>query len=147
MGAFDYNGKSKLAIIRGNINSEKYQEILKNNLLPFINQPNRRKVLFQQDNAKPHISGSTKRWLEDHNIPLMNWPAYSPDLNPIENVWGELSRAVYANVQVYSNENELIKSLMKNWNEISPRYLGKLVDPMENRIKAVIDGHGGSKKY
>jgi hypothetical protein len=47
-------------LIYGTVNSEKYQEILQEFLLPFINEQNSSDIIFQQDNAKPHVSKSTK---------------------------------------------------------------------------------------
>lgn len=146
-GCFNYSKKSKLAIIKGNIDSIKYQNVLKDHLLPFIIDQNRNQIIFQQDNAKPHVSNSTKLWFESHNIKLMSWPAFSPDLNPIENLWAILSRAVYSEGQVYNNINELELSIIKNWNEISTRTLKKLVDSMEKRVEDVIKNDGGSTKY
>jgi hypothetical protein len=68
---FNYHGKSKLAFIDGTVNSTKYQKILRENLLPFTTEQNIPDVLFQQDNAKPHVSISTKNWLESNNIDTM----------------------------------------------------------------------------
>jgi hypothetical protein len=56
---FNYYGKSKLAFIDKTVDSLKYQDILRDNLLPFIIAQNIPDVLFQQDNAKPHVSIST----------------------------------------------------------------------------------------
>jgi transposase len=49
-------------------------------------------MLFQQDNARPHKAKVCLKWFEDHGIKLVEWPANSPDLSPIENIWAELKR-------------------------------------------------------
>ena len=58
--------------------------------------------MYMHDNAKPHVSKLTNEWLKDNNINVIDWPAYSPDLNPIENVWIILVRMVYANGKQYN---------------------------------------------
>lgn len=146
-GCFNYSGKSELAIIEGNIDSNKYQNILENYLIPFIIKHNLVDPIFQQDNARPHVSQSTKNWFENKNIERMFWPAFSPDLNPIENLWGELSRMVYGDGKVYDDIDSLKKSINENWHIISQRYCQKLVDSMEKRLTIVINNDGGSTKY
>jgi hypothetical protein len=47
---------------------------------------------FMQDNAPIHKAGLVRKWFRDHGIPLMEWPPYSPDLNPIENAWQSSKR-------------------------------------------------------
>ncbi|WUR04877.1 transposase [Vairimorpha necatrix] len=146
-GCFNFSGKSRLAIIEENIDSNKYQNILDDYLIPFIIQQNLMDPIFQQDNARPHVSKSTKNWFVNNNIERMFWPALSPDLNSIENLRGELSSMVYGDGKTYDDIDSLKKSINENWHIISQRYCQKLVDSMEKRLTIVLNNDGGSTKY
>uniref|UniRef100_A0A8C4S3M1 Osteoclast-stimulating factor 1 n=1 Tax=Erpetoichthys calabaricus TaxID=27687 RepID=A0A8C4S3M1_ERPCA len=50
--------------------------------------------IFQQDLAPAHSAKATSTWFKDHGIPVLDWPANSPDLNPIENLWGIVKRKI-----------------------------------------------------
>jgi hypothetical protein len=102
-GCFNYSGKSELALIDGTIDSKKYQSVLEEYLLPFIIRQNLVDTIFQQDNARPHVSFSTKNWFLDNNIGKLCYPAFSLDLNPGKNLWGELYRMVYGDGKVYDD--------------------------------------------
>ncbi|GBM72128.1 hypothetical protein AVEN_210159-1 [Araneus ventricosus] len=79
-----------------------YQEMLGTHLLPFSVRIGDSSCIFQQDNAPIHVSKSSWEWCLDNGAHVMEWPALSPDFNPHENVWGILSRAVYASGRHFS---------------------------------------------
>ena len=109
-GAFSYYGKCALRIISTRMNANGYQAVLEEHLLPFMdNLPltTLAETVFMQDYAPVHRARSILAWLQTHEINVMEWPPYSPDLNPIENVWGILARRVYANGRQFNSVNEL----------------------------------------
>ena len=75
------------------INSKTYITILSSYLVPFqhtVCELTERGAIFQQDNAPIHIAKITKEWFKTNKIVIIDWPANSPDLNPIENIWRQL---------------------------------------------------------
>ena len=55
--------------------------------LPELNEISREKIYMQMDNARIHWTLDALRFYKENNIVVIDWPAYRPDLNPIENVW------------------------------------------------------------
>ncbi len=74
-------GMGSLHVLEGTMNAERYIKVLEQHMLPS------RWCLFQQDNAKPHTADITTAWLRSRSVRMLNWPACSPDLPPIENIW------------------------------------------------------------
>jgi transposase len=81
--------------------------------------------VFQQDNANIHTSNETTEFFVEHLIDKIDWPAKSPDLNPIENVWGYITRKVYHDGKQFSTTNELKESILQKWSALQVSYLQK----------------------
>jgi hypothetical protein len=83
-----------LEIARGSINATWYQDILAANLEPSLAVIYPDRYVLQQGTATPHKAKSTKKRLEDCGIVVLEWPPYSLDLNPIENLWHVMKDAL-----------------------------------------------------
>lgn len=90
----------------------RYIDILKLQILPFYEEIDSERPKFLQDNARPHVSKVTKQFFNDSNIPLLEIPPKSPDINAIENFWAQLSRKVYSNGKIYSSGIELKEGIL-----------------------------------
>lgn len=146
-GGFSFAGNLPIAWISTRMNSEDYINLLDVSLLSHAEDLMDGIFTFQQDNASIHKSVATMSWLQSKQIPVLDWPACSPDLNPIENIWGWLTRKVYANGRQFDNVNELKDAIRKEWEEMPLHYTQKLVLSMKNRLIEVIRTNGGQTKY
>ncbi|GFV06204.1 transposable element Tcb1 transposase [Trichonephila clavipes] len=71
--------------------------------------------LFTDDNARPHHANIADECLQSEDITRMDWPAYSPDLNPIEHVWDMLGRRIAARQTPPTCLLELRRALLDEW--------------------------------
>jgi transposase len=142
---FSYNGVGKLIFIEENINSLKYQQILVENLNESANMMGLNEFIFQQDNAPPHSSKLIQNFFNENNINVLPWPAQSPDLNPIENLWAIISlRLTRKNLK---SKKELKEEIRKIWSSIELSELRRLVDSIPNRLREVVEKKGFHTKY
>ena len=141
-------GPGQLCFINGTVNAQKYQNILEEHLIPSIQQfGSMNELIFQQDGASCHTAKSTKKWLDDNGngMTVMDWPSSSPDLNPIENLWGNIKRKLRINrpktVQELKNKIELI------WSQISTEECANLYNSMGKRMRCVIKAKGDVTQF
>jgi len=88
MGCISAYGMGRFHVLEGIMNAERYIKVLEQHMLPS------RWLVFQQDNAKPHTAAITTAWFLSR-VRVLNWPAYSPDLSPIENIWCIIKRKIH----------------------------------------------------
>ncbi len=101
--------------------------------------------IFQQDLAPAHTAKGTKSWFNDYGVTVLDWPANSPDLNPIENLWGIVKRKMRDTRP--NNADELKATVKETWASIPPQQCHKLITSMPRRIEAVIKAKGAPTKY
>ena len=66
----------------------------------------------------PILQGSGTQFLDAENVPVLPWPAYSPDMSPIEHVWNALDRHVRQRVPVPANIQQLRAAIEEAWDNI-----------------------------
>nr|CCA27938.1 protein Y6B3B.8 putative [Albugo laibachii Nc14] len=146
-GAFSAKGKSRLAILQGKQNSEANVRTLQQHLLPFVQQKHPHGFTSQQDNASIHRSRYTMNWFVEQDMDVMRWPALSPDLNPIENVWGMLTRRVYEGGTQFTSKKELETSILQACDELNYAHIERLLRSMTSRSIAVLELNGSKSPY
>uniref|UniRef100_A0A667ZNY4 Transposase Tc1-like domain-containing protein n=1 Tax=Myripristis murdjan TaxID=586833 RepID=A0A667ZNY4_9TELE len=146
-GGISLTGKTRLVIIGGNLNAETYRdEILQPVAIPYLHSLGPNSVLLD-DNARPHRAGFIRDYLQSLAVERMEWPASSPDLNPIERLWDQLGRAVRARVTNTTTLADLRQMLVEEWDAIPQQCVSRLVTSMRRRCQAVVAVFGFSTRY
>ncbi len=139
-------GVGPLCFLKSTVNAAIYQEILEHFMLPSADKLYwDADFIFQQDLAPAHTAKGTKSWFNDHGVTVLDWPANSPDLNPIENLWGIVKRKMRDTRP--NNADELKATVKETWASIPPQQCHKLITSMPRRIEAVIKAKGAPTKY
>ena len=130
------------------MNSVTYSEFLNNTFLKWYKRQSRQFKLsctFMHDNAPAHASQYTKAYLEGKGITgskIMKWPAQSPDLNPIENLWAIIKRRVYPADRQYTSQGQLWEAIKDVCAALEPHEILNLTSSMDNRLFQVIQKTG-----
>ena len=146
-GAFAFNGKSDLVVISGRMDSAKYQLVIGDQMDTHFERIAGTNFVFQQDNATFHTSASSSAFFKSKGVRLLDWPPKSPDLNPIENLWGYLVRRVYENGRQYGNIRDLREAVDQAWRSIPDPLLKELIDSMKDRIHDLIQKKGRKTRF
>ncbi len=117
-----------------------YNAVLDEHLPPIL----RFGAIFMH-NAQIHTAHIIQDWLQDNGINVMDWPPYSPDLNPIENLWALLKAAIYRSypelVGIFNTQASLdllTRCAIATWEDLSEQTLTTLLDSIVHRVIAVI---------
>lgn len=111
-------------------------------------------AIFQQDNASVHTAYVICNWLAEQDFENMKWPPYSPDLNPIENLWALLKAKIYELHPelrgMPDNENTLeflIETAQEAWSLIDTNILENLAVSMPHCVQQIINNDGWYTSY
>ncbi len=139
-------GIGLLCFLKSTVSTAIYQEIFEYFMLPSADKLyGDADFIFQQDLAPAHTAKGTKSWFNDHGVTVLDWPANSPDLNPIENLWGIVKRKIWDTRP--NNADDLKAAIKATWASITPEQGDRLIAFMPRRIDAVIRAKGGPTKY
>lgn len=145
---FGKNGLGPLVVVEGTVNATKYKALLEHNVVPLMENwfPDGDGI-FQQDNAPCHKARMIKEFLANCDFELLEWPPYSPDLSPIENLWAIIKMDLKK--MNFSSKKELTTKIKEIWdnNERLRNHCLTLINSMPRRIEAVIKAKGGPIKY
>lgn len=154
--AMDGKGQLKLRRCPPSMNSLGYQAVL-GSALHFIKRRHTG-ARFQQDGAAPHTSSSTKAWLVTNGVQMFNdgnWPACSPDMNPIEHVWPMV--CMFARIclqigrqlkgRIFANREALWAAIQGAFQNVNKEQILTLYDSMPTRIAALRTAKGGYTRF
>lgn len=147
MIASDHGG-GRLHVCEGTMNGDRYKEVIRTRVIPQMEEwyPGGDGT-FMQDKAPCHMARQCMGLLRSSNFRILDWPGNSPDLNPIENVWGILKQRIRK--QSINTKQEMISLIINLWYrdvEIQ-QCIRRSVESMPKRIRSVIQSRGGITKY
>jgi len=129
-------------ILPSNLNQNSYQQIISDSLFPAANKIfGRESWNLVQDNTPCHNAKTTLELINSEAHRVMDFPAVSSDINPIENVWAVLKTRV--NRRNPSNEDELRKFILEEWQNIDDDFIKTLIRTMPKRLEDIISLGGG----
>ena len=148
-GCMLWEGPGYACKIDGKMDGDLYIKILEDELGESLAYYNKQpaSIIFQQDNDPKHTCKKAKAYFQDQEYQVLQWPAQSPDLNPIEHLWHHLKRHLAAYEEEPKGILELWERVQKEWDAIPAGVCQNLIESMPRRVEAVLKAKGGYTKY
>lgn len=148
-GCFSGGGMGYCYIFNENLDAKKLKKIIGENLLASAELlfPSNPPIqwYYLQDNDPKHTSGLIKTWFHNHGVTDMDFPPYSPDLNPTENLWNDLARRIEE--RCCTSIEKLQDAIAEEWEKTNRHFIKSLANSMHNRCQAVIACNGDHTRY
>lgn len=147
-GAFCARGIVGFHCFTENMNGELYRDILTKNLFTSATRVLGKRWTFQQDNDPKHRAKLTTILLQEKCPRVLDWPSYSPDLNPIENLWAIMKKRVEKRVNQLIIQkkpvglNDFLSIIRSEWENLDSDLLSNLCAGMKKRLEDVIEKKG-----
>ena len=148
-GGFSFSRRTPLVGTVGTFIQHTHRAIIDAHVLPFKGEKHGENNAFtlQEDICGLHRARSTATYLQNKDMNRMKGPAQSPDLNPIEIVWGLMIVLLRKQLRRPKSPMDLFNILSTIWNSLPDSYFQNLVASMPNRAASVRKNRGGSTKY
>ncbi|UYV70138.1 hypothetical protein LAZ67_7001946, partial [Cordylochernes scorpioides] len=138
-GGIGYHSRTPLVRIAGTLNRQRYiSEVLEPVVLPYLQDlPT---AIFQQDNARPHVARIVQRFFINRHIELLPWPARSPELSPIENMWSMVAQQLTQITSPAATPDQLWQRVESAWSAVTQEHIQSLFESMPRRVAANASG-------
>lgn len=140
-GAISYNGTLSLLKAPERAKSRDYIKLMETAGIQNLRSVG---LTFIDDNAPIHRSREVTNWKEENGVSILEWPAHSPELNPIENVWAYIKRQLQC---MKVRFEDLERTIYEIWSQIPTSYIRKLYRSMPNRVSQCCRNKGLPIKY
>ena len=148
-GCMLWDGVGYACRIDGKMDGDLYVKILEEDVQASLSHYGKSggEVIYQQDNDIKNTCQKAKDWFEDHDFQVLLWPAQSPDLKPIEQLWDHVKRRLSEHEVAPRGILELWDRVEEEWNKIDAEVCQNLIESMPRRVAAVLKAKGGYTKY
>jgi hypothetical protein len=148
-GCVSERGTGPLITIDGTMDQNLYREVLENHFIPELKAAEALGGSWRlmQDNAPCHKAKSIKTFLAAEGVDMIEWLPYSPDLNPIENIWAWMKTKLANDYPISTSADMLSRNFLEIWDSITPAMCARFCGNYEKRLIAVKKAKGGETKY
>lgn len=146
-GGIMIGARTPLIPYRGWMTAALYQTIAIDGIVRSFRINHGPRFVLVDDNAPAHRAQRINAALREYDITRLDWPAGSPDLNPIEHAWDAVKRAVWNRQPPPQTVPEIREAVIQEWDRLPQEMLDNLILSMPRRIAACVRARGGVILY